>query len=346
MTVITVLLADGVPGHQLGVPGAVFGAANRADLAARYEVRACSATGTVTTADPPLTVATPWGPDALADASTVLVTSPGDHLAPPPPGVTAALRAAADRGARMAAIGTGTFVLAAAGLLDGRRATTSWPHLGELADRHPGITVEPVGDPTVADPPFHTAPGVFGGLDLCVELVALDHGVRTAAQTMRRLVLPVREQLVADEEERERELARHTDLALTLRWLADRLDRPLTLADLAAHARISVSTLTRRFRAQTGLPPLRYLLRARLHEAQSLLENTDLPVERVAARTGFGSPANLRHHFHRLTGVSPRAYRAAFRTMTATVAAREPEAQVAREPGAPDGPRPPDGPER
>ncbi|MGW1143705.1 GlxA family transcriptional regulator [Streptomyces sp. NPDC002454] len=326
MHVVTVLLADGVPGHQLGVPGAVFGAATRARGRARYEVRACSATGTVTTADPTLTLTTPWGPSALADgADTVLVTSPGDHLAPPPPRVTDALRAAAARGCRMTAVGTGTFTLAAAGLLDGRRATTSWPHLDELARRHPRTTVVPVGDPTVADPPFHTAPGLFGGIDLCVELVTADHGVRIAAQAMRQLVLPVHEQVIADETERERDLTRHSDLTPTLRWLEANLHRPLSLADLAAHAKISVSTLTRRCRAQTGLPPLRYLLRARLHRAQLLLENTNTPVEQIAARTGFGSPANLRHHFHRLTGTGPRAYRAAFRRAVATVVPPPPE---------------------
>jgi transcriptional regulator GlxA family with amidase domain len=166
-----------------------------------------------------------------------------------------------------------------------------------------------------------------------VEPVTADHGVRVAAQTMRQLVLPVHEQVIADETERERDLTRHTDLTPTLRWLEANLHRPLTLADLAAHARISVSTLTRRCRAQTGLPPLRYLLRARLHQAQLLLENTNTPVEQIAARTGFGSPANLRHHFHRLTGTGPRAYRAAFRRAVATVVPPPPE--------EPDRPSPP-----
>ncbi|MER7044482.1 GlxA family transcriptional regulator [Streptomyces jumonjinensis] len=326
MAVITVLVADGVPGHQLTIPGMVFTTA--ADIVGRtaYEVRIASVTGTVTTGEPALALTTPWGLRALDDADTVLVTGHDGFRAAPPPGVADALRGCAARGCRMAAIGTGAFTLAAAGLLDGRRALTSWPHTEELTRLHPGVLAASLGDPSVVDGPFHTAAGVMGGLDLCVDLVERDHGWRIAAEVARRIMLPLHDGVVADREEQEREIADRTSIEPTLRWLEARLHQPLTLAELAAHARISVSSLNRRFRAQTGLSPLQYLLRARLGEAQLLLENTDVPIEQIAARTGFGSPANLRHHFQRRTGTAPRAYRAACRALTARIAVRPPPA--------------------
>ncbi|MFF0450205.1 GlxA family transcriptional regulator [Streptomyces sp. NPDC004609] len=337
MPVITVLVADGVPAHQLTLPGLVFASAGDAAGTADYEVRICSATGSVTTGGPALGLVTPWGLEALEDSDTVLVTGHSAFREPPAPEIADALRRSAARGCRMAAIGTGVFTLAATGLLDGRRATTSWLQLGELAERYPRVRVVPAGTPTVEDGPFHTAAGVFGGLDLCVELVERDHGAATAAQTARRIIMPLYDTVAADRREVERELAEKTDITPTLRWLEANAHRPLTLADLAAHARLSVSSLGRRFRAQTGLPPLQYLLRIRLHEAQQLLEYSDLPVEQIAVQAGFGTPANLRHHFHNLTGSSPRAYRAAFRSMTAILAGGEhPETSSASAP--PPGP--------
>ncbi|MFE9661735.1 helix-turn-helix domain-containing protein [Streptomyces sp. NPDC005955] len=328
MSVIAVLVADGVPGHQLTTPGMVFLAAARALRRAAYDVRICSTTGTVTTGEPPLDVTTPWDLSALRDADTVLVTGHDAFREPPPPSVADALRGCADRGCRIGGIGTGVFTLAAAGLLDGRRATTSWPHVTELAALHPRVDVVPVGSPSVEDGRFITSGAVFGGLDLCVDLVERDHGVHTAAATTRRLIMPLYEKVTDDQEELEREIAHRTDIGPTRAWAEANLHRPLTLDDLAAHAGLSVSSLTRHFRARTGLPPLQYLLRARLHHAQLLLESTDTPIEQIASRSGFGSPANLRHHFHRLTGTSPRTYRTAFRTFTATMAMSGPAAQT------------------
>ncbi|MGW4201727.1 GlxA family transcriptional regulator [Streptomyces sp. NPDC004726] len=324
MSVIAVLVSDGVPAHQLTTPGMVFTCAASTLPEVAYEVRICSATGSVTTGEPALGFTTPWGLEGLADADTVLVTGRAAFREPPPTETADALRACAERGCRMAAIGTGTFLLASTGLLDGRRATTAWPHSPELADLHPRVEVVPVGTPSVEDGRFITSSGVFGGLDLCIDLIDLDHGEQAAATTMRRLVMPLHDSTVADREEREREIADRTDLGPTRAWLEANLHRQLTLADMAAHARVSVSSLTRRFRAQTGLPPLQYLLRARLHQAQLLLENTDTPVEQIAVQTGFGSPANLRHHFHRMTGTTPRTYRSAFQGFAAVVSKQPP----------------------
>ncbi|MQS39659.1 helix-turn-helix domain-containing protein [Streptomyces katsurahamanus] len=331
---ITVLVADGVPAHQLTTPGLVFGSASHVLGHTAYDVRICSATRTVTTGEPPLSLATPWGLEALDDADTVLVTGHRAFRDPPPPEAADALRACADRDRTIAAVGTGTFTLAATGLLDGRRATTSWPHTGELAGRHPRVEVVPVGAPWVEDGPYLTSHGVFGGIDLCLSMVERDHGEPTAAAVARRIIMPLYDEAVADTGERVREIAGRTDIGPTRQWVEANLHRPLTLADMAGHARVSVSSLHRRFRAQTGLPPLQYLLRARLHRAQQLLESGDTPVEQIAARSGFGSPANLRHHFHRLTGTTPRAYRAALRGFTAAMGPYVPASDA---PGAPGG---------
>ncbi|MFJ7251740.1 GlxA family transcriptional regulator [Streptomyces sp. NPDC098085] len=309
MPVIAVLAPDGVPGQQLTAPGLVFGTACREYRDVVYEVRLCAAPGLRATGAPaPLAISTPFGLDGLADADTVLVPASGSHRDEPPTGVLAALRAAADRGSRIAAVGTGTFTLAATGLLDGRRATTGRRYIEELARLHPRIDVDPLGT-VVEDGPFLTAAGVFGGIDVCLRLLGRDHGPRVADGTSRELLAPLH--LHADSVQRTigREIAESTGLEPTLRWMETRLHLPLTLPDIATHAQTSTSSVTRRFRARTGLSPLQYLLRVRLQEAQRLLRETGTPVEAVAARTGFTSPAALRHHFRALTGTTPRAYR-------------------------------------
>ncbi|MFD9905418.1 GlxA family transcriptional regulator [Streptomyces sp. NPDC059063] len=319
MSVIAVLALDGVPGHHLTVPGLVFGTASREHRDVAYDVRLCAAPGLRTTGAPaPLRISTPYGLDGLADADVVLVLGHDGPRTEPPAEVLTALRTAAGRGSRMAAVGTGTFTLAAAGLLDGRRATTSWRHMEELAARHPRIGVDPLGT-AVEDGPFLTAVGVFGGMDVCLHLLARDHGRRVAGETSRELITPLHSYADDVQDTIDRELTESAGLEPTLRWLRSRLHEPLTLHDIAAHARTSPSSVTRRFRAHTGLSPLQYLLRARLQEAQRLLEETDTPVEHIAARTGFTSPAALRHHFRALTGTTPRDYRRAHRAALRTV---------------------------
>ncbi|MFE5736740.1 GlxA family transcriptional regulator [Streptomyces celluloflavus] len=274
-----------------------------------YEVRLCAPGGAVGTAAPaPLGVVTPYGLEGLAAADVILIPAHGGHRAEPPPTVRAALRAAADRGCRVASVGTDVFTLAAAGLLDGRHATTSWRHMKELAARHPRVSVDPLG--TVArDGSFLTTAGVFGGMDVCLHLLAGDRGRRVAGQTSRELIAPLHPYADDVQDTIARELTRSAGLEPTLAWMRFRLHTPLTLTDLAAHARTSPSSLSRRFRAHTGLSPRQYLLRTHLQEAQRLLEETGVPVERLAAETGFASPASLRSHFRALTGTTPRDYR-------------------------------------
>ncbi|MGV9267490.1 GlxA family transcriptional regulator [Kitasatospora sp. NPDC003701] len=321
MPVIAVLALDGVPGHQLTAPGVAFGSAARHHPHVGYEVRYCAGPGFRTTGGPaPFRLDTRWGLEGLEDADTVLVPGHDGFRADPPPGVAEALRAAAARGSRIGAIGTGTFTLAATGLLDGRRAATGRRYAAELAGRHPRITVDPEGSVTEAAP-FHSAAGVLGGVDLCLRLITLDHGDPVAVETERQVFLELHERGEPAGPTR----AAHqpgpagSRLGPTLRWLEAHLDSPLTLNDLADHAGLTVRGLTRRFRTETGLPPLQYLLRARIQLAQRLLERGDEPVERIAARTGLGTPANLRHHFQHHTGTSPRTYRTAFRSLVSTL---------------------------
>ncbi|MFF8917024.1 GlxA family transcriptional regulator [Streptomyces sp. NPDC015032] len=321
MPVIAVLALDGVPGHELTGPGMCFGTAARHHPHVAYELRYCTAPGFRGTGSPaPFALDTPWGLEGLADADTVLLPGHAGFRDEPDPGVTDALRAAADRGARIGAFGTGTFTLAATGLLDGRRAATGRQYAAELARRHPLTDVDPEGAVVDADP-FHSAAGVLGGLDLCLHLITLDHGTPVAIETERQVFLQLH--APADAEDATGPAPCHRagphSLGPTIRWMEAHLDRPLTLNDIADHAGLTVRGLNRRFRTETGLTPLQYLLRARVQAAQRLLERGDEPVERIAARTGFGTPANLRHHFRHHTGTGPRVYRTAFRSMVAAL---------------------------
>ncbi|MGV9314047.1 GlxA family transcriptional regulator [Streptomyces sp. NPDC003691] len=310
MPVVALLVSDGVPAHQLTAPAAVFDAAAAAGAApGGYELRICSAAPEITTAGPvPLRITVPYGLDCPAGADAVVVAGRDGVPGAPPPEVSAALGAAAARSAWTGAVGTGAFTLAACGLLDGRRATTEWGHLAEFAARHPGVTADPAGTP-VRDGPFTTAAGVLGGVDLFLRLVAHDHGPDAADRTVRWMIAPVYADAGATREGIERELAGTAGLEPTLNWLAANLHRPLPLADIAAHARMSVRSLNRRFREQTGLTPLQYLLKLRVDRARQLLAAGDGTVEEIAARTGFGSPAGFRRHFQRLTGTTPSACR-------------------------------------
>ncbi len=335
MSLIAVLALDGVPGHQLTAPGTAFATAARHHHPVAYEVRICAAPGFRSTGAPaPFGLDTPWGTEGLEDADTVVLPGHEDFRAAPPPGVADALRAAVARGARVCAVGTGTFTLAATGLLDGRRAATSRRHTRELARLYPRVHVDPEGS-AVADGPFHSAAGVLGGVDLCLHLITLDHGQAVAIETERQLFLHLHAEPEGaagvaggggpDAGPGAAEAAYNavtppgSSLEPVTRWMEANLHHPLTLDVIAERAGLGVRSLTRRFRADTGLTPLQYLLRTRIQRAQRLLERTDDPVERIAARTGLGTPANLRHHFQRSTGTSPTTYRAAFRAVVSGI---------------------------
>ncbi|GHF44287.1 AraC family transcriptional regulator [Streptomyces mashuensis] len=320
---VAVLALDGVVPFELSLPGQVFGTANQAAGTPYYDLRVCAPGRSVTTSPEhgAFRIRTPYGLDGLdglGEGATVVVPATAHFLAAPDPAVVEALRRAAARGARLASVCVGAFTLAATGLLDGRRATTHWQYAGELARRHPRVDVDPAvlfvdhGD-------LITSAGVAAGLDLCLHLVRRDLGADLAAATARRIVMPLqRDGGQAQYIERPQPPADPGALQPVLRWMESHLHEPLTLTAIATHARTSVRTLNRHFRAQTGTTPLQWLLHARIDRARQLLETTDLPVTLVADRTGFGSPTTLRHHFTRHTGTSPHAYRKAFRSGTGT----------------------------
>ena len=312
---VAVVVTEQVPVFELAVPCEVFGV-DRSDLAPDwYRFALCAVdTGPIrTTAG--LVVDRPRGLAALNRADTVIVPACARAVqAAPPAPLLAALRRAHARGARIASICTGAFVLAAAGLLDGRRATTHWMNAADLASRYPRVTV----DPTVLyvdDGDVLTSAGTAAGIDLCLHMVRQDFGTEVANAVARRMVVPPH---------RDGGQAQYVNLPVSpvtgnglagvLDWARGRLDQPLTVADLAAYAHTSPRTLARRFRSTTGATPLQWLLGERLRLAQQLLESSDEPVERIAERAGFGTPANLRQHFGRATTVSPQAYRRAFRS--------------------------------
>ncbi|WP_131737392.1 GlxA family transcriptional regulator [Actinomadura roseirufa] len=314
MHIVAVLALDEVIAFDLAVPGQVFGSATTEAGVPLYEVRVCAPPGGVATSSKlgRMRVETPYGLDALAGADTVIVPGHEEH-GEPPGEVLDALRAAGGRGARVASICVGAFVLAAAGLLDGRRATTHWIHASALARRYPRVSVDP--DVLFVDEGrVLTSAGVAAGIDLCLHLVRRDHGAATAARTARRIIMP------PQRDGGQAQFIRHEDppdgtaaLQPTLAWLEANLHRPLALEDIARHASVSVRTLTRRFQEQAGTTPRQWLSRARVRRAQQLLESTDLPVERIATETGYGSAVTLRAHFARRVGASPQAYRTAFR---------------------------------
>jgi len=210
---------------------------------------------------------------------------------------------------------TGAFVLAAAGLLAGRRATTHWRHAAALAERYPRVDVDP--DVLYVDAgPVLTSAGTAAGIDLCLHIVRTEHGAGVANALARRMVVPPhRDGGQAQYVETPVRVHRRGDeLSEVLDWALERLDEPLSVDELAARALMSTRTFARRFRAVTGETPHRWLLLQRLLLAQRLLEEGDEPVEEVARLAGFGSAVSLRQHFARWRGTSPQRYRRTFRT--------------------------------
>ncbi len=259
------------------------------------------------------TLRAPWGLEGLRGADTVIVPGQSDPTLPVPVEALAALRSSEANGSRIASICSGAFVLAEAGLLDGRRATTHWLGTGELARRYPLIDVDP--DVLYVDAgSILTSAGAAAGMDLCLHMIRLDHGSAVAADSARLAVMPLeRDGGQAQFIVHEPPAPDGASVQPLLCWLEDHLHLPLTLADIASHAALSGRTLNRRFREQTGTTPLQWLHRARLRRAQHLLETTGHPVERIAEQVGFTSPTTFRDRFKRLVGTSPARYRQAFR---------------------------------
>ena len=259
----------------------------------------------------------------LLGADTIVVPGTMDPLGALDPEVARALRAARDRGARLVSICVGAFTLAAAGVLDGLRATTHWMFTDALAERFPRVRVEPnvlyVDEGTVL-----TSAGVAAGVDLCLHLVRKDMGHALATRIARQIVAaPHRVGGQAQFIERPLPDVLSDSLGEVCSWMGENLALPLGVEDLAARARMSVRTFARRFRAETGIPPAEWIRQRRIEYARELLEVTDLPVEAIAARCGFGSAVALRARFSPAVGVTPGQYRQSFRGGPAQPAALE-----------------------
>ncbi|MEV5569955.1 helix-turn-helix domain-containing protein [Spirillospora sp. NPDC052269] len=314
---VAVAVADGILHFELALAYELFSSPRPALAGSWYEPVICGA-GPLR-ADGRFLLEPDDGLDRLPLADTVIVPGWAEVDADPPPDLVAAVRAAHEAGARVASLCTGAFVLAAAGLLDGLRATTHWAHTEALAVRHPDVEVDPdvlyVDNGSVL-----TSAGKAAALDLCLHLVRLDHGSAVANAAARRLVVPPHRpggqaQFVATPVP---ERGDHP-LSDLLAWVSERLDEPLTVEDLARRANISSRHLGRHFRATAGTTPLQWLLTQRIRRAQELLETTDESVDAIAAATGMGTAATLRRHFNRTVGVPPDAYRRTFRSRWANV---------------------------
>ncbi|NUK22528.1 GlxA family transcriptional regulator [Streptomyces lunaelactis] len=311
MHTVAVLALDGVIPFDLSTPIEVFERTRLPDGRPAYRVRVCAPTEDVDAGA--FTLRAPWPLDTLAEADTIILPGVTDPAAPVPDEVLDALRQAAARGTRLASICSGAFVLAATGLLDGHRATTHWAVAAQLAARHPAIDVDP--DVLYVDNgQLLTSAGAAAGLDLCLHLIRRDLGSAVAADAARLSVMPLEReggqaQFIVHEQP---PAPRGSVMEPLLRWMEDNARRDLTLDDLASQAGMSVRTLNRRFREQTGTSPLQWLLRGRIRQAQYLLETTTHPVDRIALQVGFGSPPAFRDRFKRSIGTSPHAYRRSF----------------------------------
>jgi AraC family transcriptional activator FtrA len=309
---IAALCLDGVVAFDLTAATQVFGVASGPDGTPLYEVSVCSEGGVEVATTTGFALRPRHGLDALESADTVVVPGYFAVLEPPPDAVTNALRRAAAGGARVLSVCTGAFALAYAGLLDGRRATTHWAHARQLAELFPAVEVDAAAL-YVDEGEAMTSAGLSAGIDLSLHVVRKDFGAAAGERVARRMVAaPHREGGQAQFIKRP-PLGESGSLEATRRWAAERLAEPLDVAAMARHAAVSPRTFARRFREETGTTPLRWLLARRVLEARRLLEESDLPVEDVAWRAGFGTAASLREHFRRATATTPTGYRRSFR---------------------------------
>ncbi|MEU3623043.1 AraC family transcriptional regulator [Amycolatopsis coloradensis] len=308
--VVALLNAPQSP-FELACAGEVFDSVPPG-VPARYDFRICAERPGPLRTTVGYTVHVDVGLAALQEADTVVVPGWQPPGTPVSPAVTEALRAAHQRGTRIVAICTGAFVLAQAGLLDGRRAATHWRHTAQLAATFPEVQVDP-GVLYVDHGDVATSAGTGAGIDLCLHLVRSDHGAAYAAEIARNMVLPPHREGGQLQYATQPAPARADEsLAPLLEWATSRLGTPLTVGRLAERAGVSSRTLTRRFTEQLGTSPGQWLLDQRLDATRVLLEQTDLPVDAIATRVGLASAVNLRRRFRAHLGTTPGAYRQTF----------------------------------
>jgi transcriptional regulator GlxA family with amidase domain len=311
---VAVIVDEGTNPFEVGVATELFGLP-RPELrlpGPLYEVTLCAPVPEVRMNHGFFTLSGVPGLDAVDGADTLVVPGRPDNVVPRIPAVLDAIRRAHARGTRVVGFCTGAFALAEAGLLDGRRAATHWRWADSFRRLHPRVLLEP--DVLFVDEgDVLTAAGSAAALDLGLYLWRRDHGAEIANHVSRRLVFAAhrdggQRQFV----ERPVPEVRDASLAPLLQWAQERLGEPLTVADLAARARVSPATLHRRFRAQLGTTPLAWLTGERVALACRLIERGEERLDVVAARSGLGTAANLRARLRRVTGLSPSAYRRRF----------------------------------
>jgi AraC family transcriptional regulator, transcriptional activator FtrA len=311
MSTVALALSDGVPLYELAAPCAVFGT-DRSEVtgAGWYDFQVCG---------PPDAQVDRWfrstsehSYEDLVAADTVIVPACHDGDMCPPVDLVEAVRAAYDGGARVMSICTGAFVLAAAGLLDDRRAATHWLYAEVLARRYPAVTVD--ADVLYIDEGrVLTSAGKSAGTDLCLHVVRRDYGASVANEIARRLVTPPHREggqaqyITARVPESARD-----DLGVVMAWALDHLTEPITVEDLAVRAHLTPRSLHRHFRQHIGTNPLGWLHEQRLRRAQELLERTDHGIELIAEQSGFATAATLRRHFRQSLGTTPDSYRRTF----------------------------------
>ncbi|MDP3949358.1 GlxA family transcriptional regulator [Microbacterium sp.] len=307
---IALALSPGVPLFELAGPCGIFGV-DRSDLTGSDWYRFIVCSPPAAPVDHWFAAATPYTYDDLVIADTVIVPACHDDALTPDPILVEAIREASAHGARIASICTGAFVLAAAGVLDGRTATTHWIYAQTLAERYPRVLVDD-GPLYIDHGDILTSAGKSAGLDLCIHLVRTDYGARVANDVARRLVSPPH---------RDGNQRQYIDPVLTsnvaalhgtLSWAIKHIDQPLTVEALAQRAHVSPRTLHRQFLRHTGAKPLEWLNGQRVRRAQHLLETTKLAIDRISEECGFGSTVTLRRHMHHALGTTPDAYRRAF----------------------------------
>ncbi|MGX1270656.1 GlxA family transcriptional regulator [Streptomyces phaeoluteigriseus] len=318
---VVVLALDGLLPFELGIPHRIFGRPKDSRGRHLYEVVTCSVRppGAVET-DADFAVQVAHGPEALATADTVIV--PASYELGPvfEKGVLtedlAAALAHIRPGTRLASICTGVYVLAAAGVLDGRPATTHWADAARLQRLFPSVRVDP-DVLFIDDGDILTSAGVAAGIDLCLHMVRRDHGTAVANEVARRTVVPPhRDGGQAQYIERPVPDPQLSGTTTARAWALGRLHEPIQLRDMAAQEAMSVRTFTRRFREEVGVSPGQWLTQQRVERARHLLESTDLSVDQVARDAGFGTAQSMRQHLQAALGVTPTAYRRTFRTRT------------------------------
>ncbi len=313
---VAVLALGDVVGYDMSIPPQIFSCATAEDGEQLYDVRICGLDREPIRVLAGYTIVPDHGREALAEADTVII--PGTRIEGPrlhgtlPDEVAEAL-ALIRPGTRIMSICTGAFVLAAAGLLDGRPATTHWAHAERFRALYPEVLLnEDVL--FVDDGDVLTSAGLGAGVDLCLHVVRTDHGSEVANRSARYCVVPPwRDGGQSQFIDRHLPEAGTEGTAPTREWALERLHEPLELSGMARHARMSVRTFSRRFRAETGMSPGTWLIQQRVRHARHLLETTELPVDRVAAEAGLGTAASLRQHLRTAIGVAPLAYRKTFR---------------------------------